>query len=213
MWGPLCFCAACRAGLSKPACGHPAVRRGWAEGAQAGPLEGREGASVRKEFPGMGRVRRWPLCGGKSSLSRGLGGDASGRVRQVETWVGMLCRRGDPRSRALRWERGWQARLRRSRARSRRPAPATWRHRATFSHFSQPSLDPENSWFKRPVHAHVFLHCIEFCIFTRLLAVRTWMTNRAVGLPPTSPPVFPPAHSSAARREHLFCAWPHPGPE
>lgn len=88
MWGPLCFCAACRAGLSKPARGHPAVRRGWAEGAQAGPLEGREGASVRKEFPGMGRVRRWPLCGGKSSLSRGLGGDASGRVRQVETWGG-----------------------------------------------------------------------------------------------------------------------------
>ena len=83
--------AACRAGLSKPARSHPAVSRGWAEGAQAGPLEGREGVSVRKEFPVVGRMRRWPLCGGKSSLRRELGAGASGRIRQVETWAGAGC--------------------------------------------------------------------------------------------------------------------------
>ena len=39
-------------------------------------------------------------CGGEWQSQ--AGGDLGG---------GRLCRRGDPRSRALRWERGWEMRL------------------------------------------------------------------------------------------------------
>lgn len=96
--------AACRAGLSKPARGHPAVRRGRAEGAQAGLLEGREGVSVRKEFPVVGRVRRWPLCGGKSSLRRGLGGGRVAESGRWRPWWGAVQEQGPEVGAGLRSE-------------------------------------------------------------------------------------------------------------
>lgn len=38
------------------------------------------------------------------------------------------------------------------------------------------------------------------------------MTNRAVGLPPTSSPVFLHSTAQLLAVNTFFCAWPHPGP-